>query len=470
MRLRRLEPVVRRALQGPCACPPGTRVLVAVSGGADSTALLLVLARLRAELGLDLAAAHLHHGLRGAEADGDLEFLRALCARLRVPLLAARWNTPLRMRRRRLSGEAGLRTLRREFLAGAAKRFGAHAIATAHTADDQLETVLMRLMRGAGVRGLSGMHPRHGAWIKPLLAATRLDVVSDLRAHQQAWREDSTNQGLAPLRNRVRHQVIPALLGAAGGASDTARHRLALRVSRSARAAREADRVVDRLAARAIAKHARDSAENALDSKVARSYPAAIRRRWIERVWRRVSPRGTELMHRHLDALLALVASDHGGQVVHLPGGLEARREGRHVRFLPSRCPDIETRPLPVPGRIQSPEGRLSTGWVTGRAAHSALAGKPSTVEYFAADELQGGLEVREGGADERFVPLGRRRAIRLRDFLAKQRVSGRSRKHPTVLADAEGILWVVGVRRAARALVTEATPRALRVLTERHD
>ena len=111
-----------------------------------------------------------------------------------------------------------------------------------------------------------------------------------------------------------------------------------------------------------------------------------------------------------------------------------------------------------------------AAGWVTGRAAHSALARKPATVEYFAADGLQGGLEVREGGADERFVPFGRRRSMRLRDFLAKQRVSGRSRKHPTVLADAEGILWVVGVRRAARAPVTERTPRALRVLTERHD
>ena len=107
-----------------------------------------------ADLGLRLHAAHLHHGLRGAEADADLEFVRALCERLGVPLTAARWDTRARLRRRGLSGQAGLRTLRREFLLAAARRAGAHAIVTAHTADDQLETLLMRLARGAGLSGL----------------------------------------------------------------------------------------------------------------------------------------------------------------------------------------------------------------------------------------------------------------------------------------------------------------------------
>jgi tRNA(Ile)-lysidine synthase len=181
MRLRRLEPLLRRALRGPCALPRGSRLLVAVSGGADSTALLIGLSRVAPEQGLTLQAAHLHHGLRGAEADQDLEFVHRLCAGLGVPLSSARWNTRLRMRRRRLSGESGLRTLRREFLLHAAKRVGAVAVATAHTADDQLETVLMRLLRGTGLLGLGGMSPRRGGWIKPMLEATRADVEADLR-------------------------------------------------------------------------------------------------------------------------------------------------------------------------------------------------------------------------------------------------------------------------------------------------
>ena len=135
-------------------------MLVAVSGGADSTALLLALHRLAPELGLELCAAHLHHGLRGRDADADLAFAGTLCRRLGVPLAAARWDARTRMRRRGLTGENGLRTLRREFLVAAARRAGAAAIATAHTADDQLETVLMRLLRGTGLTGLGGMRPR----------------------------------------------------------------------------------------------------------------------------------------------------------------------------------------------------------------------------------------------------------------------------------------------------------------------
>jgi tRNA(Ile)-lysidine synthetase-like protein len=178
-------------------------VLVAVSGGADSTALLRALHRLAPELGYRLVAAHLHHGLRGMEADDDLGFVRALCERLEVTLVSARWNTRERMRRRRLSGQDGLRRLRREFLERVARRSGASAIATAHTADDQLETLLLRLGRGTGLVGLGGIAMRRGGWIRPLLEASRAEIEADLACN------DNTGGGSTRITTELRHEVVP---------------------------------------------------------------------------------------------------------------------------------------------------------------------------------------------------------------------------------------------------------------------
>jgi len=337
-RLRRLEPRVRGALRGPCALPAGTRVLVAVSGGADSTALLLALHRLAPEHGLELCAAHLHHGLRGRDADADLAFTGALCRRLGVPLAAARWDTRTRMRRRGLRGENGLRTLRREFLVAAARRAGAAAIATAHTADDQLETVLMRLLRGTGLAGLGGMRPRRGAWLKPLLGATRSEVEADLRAAGEPWREDASNAGRAFLRNRLRHDAIPALLGALAGrppvAGAEARAGLARRVAAAAAEARAAAAIVERRVARDLARVARiQEGVVTLDLRPLASYPLVARHRMLRRAWATASHGAQGLTRRHLESLVRLMGTARGGARIALADGWTAERGRDTIRF-----------------------------------------------------------------------------------------------------------------------------------------
>jgi tRNA(Ile)-lysidine synthase len=320
LRLRRIEPVLREALGAACRVPPGSRVLVAASGGADSTALLLGLHRIAHEFGLEVEAAHLHHRLRGAEADGDLEHVRGLCLRLGVALHAARWNARARMRSRKLSGQAGLRTLRREYLEGVARRRGAAFIATAHTADDQLETVLLRLARGTGLRGLGGIRPRSGRWIRPLLAAPRAWIESDLTRAGVAWREDSSNADTGYARNRIRHRVIPALGEAGAG--------LALRGAAAASEARAADDALRILARRAVRNAARIEGGRAeIESVRLASFPYALRRRILSEMWSTMTGNAIGLTRRHLGVLDRMCRSTRARARTLLPAGWRAERD-----------------------------------------------------------------------------------------------------------------------------------------------
>jgi len=372
MRLRRVEPHLRRALAGPCRLPRGATLLVAVSGGADSTALLAGLARVTPEFGLTLHAAHLHHGLRGSAADADLRLVRRLCASLGVPLLAARCDAAALMRRHGLAGENGLRVLRRRFLHAARRRSGAAAIATAHTADDQLETVLMRLLRGSGLTGLGGMRERHGAWLKPLLDATRLEIASDLRRARIAWREDASNLDPAWTRNRVRHRAIPALLAAldpglagagargpvSGRTPEQARAAFARRVALAAREARDARRAIGVWLGRSLPSLAgRSTGPSALPAEALASLPIAARRMALRRAFGLTAPPGTGLTRRHLAALCNLVGASCSRGRVDLPEGVRAERAGGTVRFIagsaetPARKPITSHRPSAAVGR-----------------------------------------------------------------------------------------------------------------------
>ena len=334
-------------------------MLIAVSGGADSTALLLGLHRLAPALGLELHAAHLHHGLRGAAADRDLAFVTALCRRLGVRLTAQRMNARAAMRRRGLSGHDGLRVLRREFLREAARAAGAAWIATAHTADDQLETVLMRLLRGTGLRGLGGMRPRRGPWLKPMLELTRRDLEADLRARGQRWRSDRSNRDPRYFRSRIRHGVIPALLSALRGGQGTradARAGLARRVGSAARDLREADAVVERRARRLIVRAGRrERARSAIALAALGRAPAAVQRSVVRTLWREVAPRDRGLTHAHLGSLRAIVARPREGARVDLASGRSARITGGELVIARTRARD----PRRADGRRAARDGKL---------------------------------------------------------------------------------------------------------------
>ncbi|GAA3746634.1 tRNA lysidine(34) synthetase TilS [Terriglobus aquaticus] len=209
----------------PALLPMGSRVCVAASGGADSTALLLALHEAATALGIGLSAAHLHHGIRGSEADADRDFVRALCLRLNLPLHEAEADVPATAAVAGEGLEEAARNARLGFFARLLGNGAADRVATAHTADDQAETVLMKLLRGAWIEGLGGIAPALpvdtdgrpcreggvGQIVRPLLGATREQVIAFLKSRGQVWREDATNADPAFTRNRIRAELMPLL-------------------------------------------------------------------------------------------------------------------------------------------------------------------------------------------------------------------------------------------------------------------
>lgn len=297
---------------------PGDRVLCALSGGADSVSLLLCLR----ELGISVCACHLNHCLRGAQSDSDEVFCRDLCRRYDIPFVSGREDAAEAARRTGQSLETAARELRYAFFDVCAQKFRADRIATAHTADDNLETILFRLIRGTGAAGLAGIPPKRGNIIRPLLRVERREVEQFLRLRGQEWRTDATNAEDSCTRNRIRHQVVPALRDIA---PDAAKH-----AGLTAQLLRQ-----DNDALEALVQD--DPSVDWLNSQ-----PEAIRSRAVRRILCAAGVPEGELTYGHVRAAEELCRRGRGS--VSLPGGYCAEIRQRMLRIAAS--PQSEEIPL----------------------------------------------------------------------------------------------------------------------------
>lgn len=288
----------------------GDCVICAVSGGADSTAMLWCLYSLRAELGITLRAAHFNHGLRGAESDRDEAFVRSLCDRLEIPLTVGGADVAAYAVQLGASVETAAREKRYEFLCS----LPCDKLATAHTADDTVETVLLHLMRGSGLRGLCGIPPKRGRIVRPFLSVTHEQAVAYLRENGLSWVEDSTNALPDCRRNRLRQSVLPLLREEVPSLSRQVLHTTEL--------LREEDTFLDGLAGSLLQSAA--ASPKAWNTAPLLAAPPVLRRRALRLLVGRFLPQ--DVLQRHIAALEALLSAPKPSARLSLPDGWVALR------------------------------------------------------------------------------------------------------------------------------------------------
>jgi len=469
---------------------PGERVLAAVSGGPDSVALFDLLKRFSARGRIRLFACHLDHRLRGAASAADAAFVAALARKLRVPLVSARRDVAKLAARKRLTIEAAAREARYEFFLRAARKLELTRVATAHTLSDNAETILQRLIEGAGPAGLAGIPVSRpldakGRFlvVRPLLFATRAEIEKYVARRGLKFRLDRSNLEPVYTRNRIRLEFLPVLKKLAPSAEET--------ISRAGANVSALLDCVRGLIADAEAKiiEREGRASIVLRRAALLAAPRFVAGEVLKNVIARAGVEGREILSAHFEAVLALARGRRPSASVALPSGLVARREyerivvgkGRRGRRRPTRVtthlptasgsstsikpthPDARPAALEIPGVTSIAGGaRIEAKMLKSFDLRAFLKHKTAEEEVVDADALLGGVVLRPPLRGERLVTLGARGRRKLQDFFTDLKVPARLRKAIPVVADDLGIIWVAGLRIADRVKVVPATRKFL--------
>ena len=443
----------------------GQHIVVAISGGPDSIALLSILHHLRPSWKLTLSAVHCNYGLRGAESDGDQKFVEAFCQGLGVPLDVRRIE--FHTGRRKTSLQAEARDLRYRVMQEVAEKCGADRIAVGHTADDQAETVLLWMLRGAGLTGLSGMPAfRDNKIIRPLYDTKRQEVLAYLRTAELSFREDSSNFKPHYLRNRIRREVIPILNRLVPSSVDA--------LCKLADICREDDRCMDQqvdiLSSSAVKR--RSAGGWTIDRSFLLELPLAFQRRCVRNLFRQNDGQFRSPSIRTVDRIIHLASKRGAGSSLDVKGG-RVVADDRGLQFVPLRAREISHAGHPH-GRYQellSVPGELiwsGTGQrlqVQQQACIRIGAAPPLGKNRILvdADRVSQPLMVRNWLPGDRFHPSGMGgHSKKLQDFFTDLKIPIAARSLIPLVVAPEGILWVVGYRQDGRWAPTAATKRCL--------
>jgi tRNA(Ile)-lysidine synthase len=495
--------IVLRERFGVCA---GERVGVAVSGGADSVALLRLFVDLRDLMGLVVCVAHFNHKLRGKASDADEKFVAKLAAQHELEFFVGRDNIAAKAKRERANLENAARRARYEFFEHLVKESRVSRVAVAQTADDQAETVLAHMMRGTGLAGLAGIHPQAGSVFRPLLGIRRAALRAYLRSKRQLWREDATNRDVSRTRSRIRYKLLPLLekqfQAAAvehlcqlaelarednGQLEDEARTRLKT-VSKQREngiAVGVRDLVspassAARLGASGMREELHGTAAMAEEKVVATGraaqagMPVPLAKRMVRQLVMRVKPRAGELGSIHVDAVLHLARRGHSGQIVQLPGGVEVRRERDALIFRAALAGTGKAEPATFSMHIHLPatgaELRLEA---LSRILHFRVIDWPSegretsnTGAVLDRGRLREPLVLRNWRPGDAMRPTGHQNRHTVARLLNELGASRWEKERWPVLTSAGQVAWVLGLPMADEFAVAEGS-RAAVVISE---
>jgi len=478
---------------------PGDRVGVAVSGGADSVALLRLLVDCREKLGIQLLAVHFDHRLRGAESDADAEFVADLARSLGTQIVLGREDIAAAAKRNKWNLEDAARRLRYAFFERLIRNGQATRIAVAHTADDQAETVLAHLIRGTGPTGLAGIHPSAGAVVRPLLAIRREDLRAYLRRHQQVWREDSTNLDVQRVRARIRARLLPLLERDFSPA-------VVGRLSELARLAREEQEFWTELTEdrfRALFRRGRhgwsirtgdliapmnlpaSAATGGGDPETLRiSAVKPVTEHLIRRVYRELRGTRQGLGARHVEQVIKLASSPGSGRRAELPGGVVVENNFGELNFALRELRDTAAKPVrqgaasnaytytfELPGHgcatITVPElqRRFRLKVIDWTFAERETRQGCSALD---AGRLRMPLILRNWRPGDAYRPRGRRQTHKLKSLFAAGRIPVRDRAGWPILESDGRVVWALGMPPAREFCAGESTAIGVVIEDER--
>ncbi len=427
--------------------PSGSHLLVGVSGGADSVALLHALHALQKPLDFTLSVAHLNHSIR-PEAYDDECFVNSLCESLQIPCITETVDIPSLCETGPESLEMTARRARYDFFARVAKSVNADRIATAHTLNDQAETVLLRLCRGAGAVGISGIDyvsfMRGLCVIRPLLGISRAEIEAYLKESRISWREDSTNADNRYSRNWVRHELLPLLEENLNPCTKTA-------IARTADILSEESRFLEDMVAAKLDELT--GAEGSLDAAGVAALPLALERRLIHRWLIQHSVCGSELRYDAVERIVQLASDSSGSGLVTLSSNQTVRRDYNCLSFVDTPTPKVT-----IPDTILTVPGTtlLSSVGLTVTATHQTgfrreqngpIGNIPNqaAIRWNPNDPLE--IHVRSWQASDRMNPLGMKGSKKLQDLFVDAKIPRQERERIPLFIINDEIVWVPGYR-----------------------